>query len=365
MFERLKLFARSGTKLNVRTHSCVKFLNDKLEVLGKLFGKQCNAIAAQRIRRANQMMLLYNELYGDKSYKLFRRLGDILLKNRKSPLSLMLGAVLFSWADERVTDDDLNTYIDDMREFWDNHDGSNDSKIKDHEGHDWEKVVDNGSFKLWRCPVPDSHLYQYKAYGTYSDISARAFFDVQVDIEYRKEWDSHVIKIEKVDEDKETGSEIIYWATHFPLGFIYSRDYVYVRRHKVDHKNNLMILTAKSIDHPSYPVTSDYVRVAQYRSQMFIRPHKSFDEKGFDYVMSYFDDPQLYVPYWAVNKMTISSLPSFVGTLHEAAKKHHHRHTSSHQSVEYQQGSMQERIMEAGKHYSFVSYENQQNREQA
>lgn len=39
----------------------------------------------------------------------------------------------------------------------------------------------------------------------------------QVDIEYRKEWDSHVIKIEKVDEDKETGSEIIYWATHFPV----------------------------------------------------------------------------------------------------------------------------------------------------
>ena len=36
-------------------------------------------------------------------------------------------------------------------------------------------------------------------------------------MEYRKEWDSHVIKIEKVDEDKETGSEIVYWATHFPV----------------------------------------------------------------------------------------------------------------------------------------------------
>ena len=28
-----------------------------------------------------------------------------------------------------------------------------------------------------------------------------------------------MIKIEKVDEDKETGSEIIYWATHFPVRF--------------------------------------------------------------------------------------------------------------------------------------------------
>ena len=76
---------------------------------------------------------------------------------------------------------------------------------------------------------------------------------------------------------------------------------------QVDRKNNMMILTARSIDHPSYPATNDYVRVQEYRSQMFIRPHKSFDEKGFDYVMSYFDDPQLSVPYWAVNRMTVSS----------------------------------------------------------
>ena len=55
---------------------------------------------------------------------------------------------------------------------------------------------------------------------------------------------------------------------------------------QVDRKNNMMILTARSIDDPSYPATNDYVRVQEYRSQMFIRPHKSFDEKGFDYVMS-------------------------------------------------------------------------------
>ena len=49
-----------------------------------------------------------------------------------------------------------------MKEFWDNHDGSSDNVIRDHEGHDWEKVVDHESFKLWRSPVPNSHLYQYK-----------------------------------------------------------------------------------------------------------------------------------------------------------------------------------------------------------
>ena len=101
------LAACNKMMVNVRTQSCVKYLNDKLTVLGKLFGKQCNAIAAQRVRRANQIMLLYNDLYGDKYYRLFRSLGDILKKTKKHPLSLMLGAALFSWDEEKVTDNDL------------------------------------------------------------------------------------------------------------------------------------------------------------------------------------------------------------------------------------------------------------------
>lgn len=39
----------------------------------------------------------------------------------------------------------------------------------------------------------------------------------QLDLEYRKQWDNHVIRLEKIEEDSETGSEVIYWATHFPV----------------------------------------------------------------------------------------------------------------------------------------------------
>ena len=28
-----------------------------------------------------------------------------------------------------------------------------------------------------------------------------------------------MIKIEKVDQDEETGSEVLYWATHFPVSY--------------------------------------------------------------------------------------------------------------------------------------------------
>lgn len=41
----------------------------------------------------------------------------------------------------------------------------------------------------------------------------------QLDTEYRKKWDSLVIKLEVVDRDACTGSEVVHWATHFPVSF--------------------------------------------------------------------------------------------------------------------------------------------------
>lgn len=41
----------------------------------------------------------------------------------------------------------------------------------------------------------------------------------QLDTEYRKKWDALVIRLEVVDRDPQTGSEIVHWATHFPVSF--------------------------------------------------------------------------------------------------------------------------------------------------
>ncbi|XP_045189953.2 stAR-related lipid transfer protein 7, mitochondrial-like [Mercenaria mercenaria] len=304
----------------VWSKSCVRLFNDKLAAM-KNIGLQCNVIAAHRIRRSGQILRLYHTLYGKTSpVQFFRKLGELMKKNPEGKMFFLLGAAFFDWNENRVSDPDLNRAADELKAFFD-------LKITDYhdkQGETWEKVHDEDHFKLWRCPVAGSSLYKYKVFGSYKDIPARAFFNIQLDLEYRKTWDSHVVRLEKIEEDEETGSEVIYWATQFPLGFLYNRDYVYVRRSKIDQKNNLMMLTAKSVDHPSFPVTKDYIRVGQYTSNMLIRPHRSFDENGFDYVMSYYDDPQLYVPTWAINKMTLSSLPSFLETLHKAARQLSH-----------------------------------------
>lgn len=39
----------------------------------------------------------------------------------------------------------------------------------------------------------------------------------QLDTEYRKKWDSLVIKLDVIERDLATGSEVIHWVTHFPV----------------------------------------------------------------------------------------------------------------------------------------------------
>ncbi|KAJ7379088.1 StAR- lipid transfer protein 7, mitochondrial [Desmophyllum pertusum] len=52
---------------------------------------------------------------------------------------------------------------------------------------------------------------------------------------------------------------------------------------------------------------------------MVILPHKTFSEDGFDYVLSYFDDPKTSFPSFCMNVLTSSNLPAFIETLHTAA----------------------------------------------
>lgn len=296
--------------------SFVQYFNKQLSTL-KALGMQCNMIAAHRIRRTMQIMMLYRNLYGRQTPSQFLERLDWLIKaNPKEKMLLLLGAAFFDWKSMRITEEDMKKVDEDLKPFFECK--ASELKYQDAEGEVWEKVLDINHLKVWRCPVTGTSLYKYKLYGTYSDIPANAFFNIQLDLEYRKKWDSHVVQLEKVEEDEETGTEVIYWATHFPLGMLYDRDYLFVRKYKVDVDQNIMTLSAKGVEHPQYPETKAFVRVGEYTSQMVIRPHTTFDANGFDYVMSYHDNPHLYVPNYIINKLTLSSLPAFLEDLHKA-----------------------------------------------
>lgn len=316
---------RNQTHWSMKFYRFAKKANSQLDVLSTLFAKQCHAIAAQRICRILQISNLYSRLYDRKSLvHMLTRLGNSILKCTKhKPLGLLLGASIFSWDNSRITDEEMQSVAD----------GISTASLKilsdqNEQVTNWQQVIDRPELQVWRKPIEDSHLYQYKVHGSFYDIPAYAFFLTQVDLSYRKTWDKFVIKLDVVDQDEKSGTEVVHWITHFPYP-MYSREYVYARRYKVDTENKLMILSSSSINHPCCPLDSSYVRVTNYTSKMVIKPHNNFYENGFDYVLTYSDDPQAAFPSFAYSWMASKGVPDFLEKLHQAAQKLHKNGNSS------------------------------------
>ncbi|XP_073686028.1 stAR-related lipid transfer protein 7, mitochondrial [Garra rufa] len=292
----------------------------KKEKLLSIFANHCSFVTGQRLRRAFQIGELYSNLYSERSRwtlvgNIFRRLQS---KHASTGKLIAALAGVFMWEDEKIGDDDMRRCAWELQALESARSPNVNPKTAVHVDTTWEVVVEKKNLRVWRRPIKDSHLFEYRVFGSYTDVTPRQFFNVQLDTEYRKKWDALVIKLDVVDRDVNTGTEVIHWATHFPYP-MYSRDYVYVRRYHVDVESNLMILVSRAVRHPSVPESQEFVRVHSYQSKMVIRPHRSFDENGFDYLLTYSDDPQTVFPRYCVSWMVSSGMPDFLEKLHTAA----------------------------------------------
>lgn len=293
----------------------------KRKGLLSIFADHCGFVTGQRLRRACQVGELYSNLYSERTK--WTLVGNIWrrLQSKHAPTGKLVAALagIFMWENEKIQDEEIQRCGLELQALETAKRLSVSSgTATGQQEPGWEIVVEKKDFRVWKRPIPNSHLYEYRVLGSYDDVTPRQFFNVQLDIEYRKKWDSLVIKLDVVDRDASTGSEVVHWATHFPYP-MYSRDYVYVRRYDVDFNNNLMILVSRAVQHPRVPETQEYVRVHSYQSKMVIRPHKSFDENGFDYLLTYSDDPQTVFPRYCVSWMVSSGMPDFLDKLHTAA----------------------------------------------
>ncbi|XP_060025941.1 stAR-related lipid transfer protein 7, mitochondrial isoform X1 [Lagenorhynchus albirostris] len=303
-----------------------------------LLANQCRFVTGLRVRRAQQIAQLYGRLYSESSRRIL--LGRLWrrLRGRPGHASALMAALagVFAWDEERIQEEELQRSIDEMKRLEEMSSTFRSSGVDHHppepkspterdedsggKEQPWEMVMDKKHFKLWRRPITGTPLYQYRVFGTYTDVTPRQFFNVQLDTEYRKKWDALVIKLEVIERDVVSGSEVLHWVTHFPYP-MYSRDYVYVRRYSVDEENNVMVLVSRAVEHPSVPESPEFVRVTSYESQMVIRPHRSFDENGFDYLLTYSDNPQTVFPRYCVSWMVSSGMPDFLEKLHMATLK--------------------------------------------
>ncbi|XP_054150655.1 stAR-related lipid transfer protein 7, mitochondrial [Melozone crissalis] len=231
----------------------------------------------------------------------------------RGALMAAVGAGAFVWDGQRIEEEELRRSAQALQQL-------EDPAAFPEQERGWEPVMQRERFRLWRRPIPGSALFQYRVFGSYTDVTPRQFFNVQLDTEYRKQWDSLVLKLDVVERDPATGSEVIHWVTQFPYP-MYSRDYVYVRRYSVDSDRNLMVLVSRAVEHPGIPEDPEHVRVRSYESHMVIRPHRGFDENGFDYLLTYSDNPQTVFPRYCLSWMVSSGMPEFLEKLHSAALK--------------------------------------------
>ncbi|OQR78811.1 stAR-related lipid transfer protein 7 [Tropilaelaps mercedesae] len=306
-------------------------------VLGRLFTRQANVYVHNRVRKALQLHAVYRSAFGQQFFRAF--IHNLLRRSlrRRMPIYL-LGAAGFSFKDEGISDDDVKSCMDEFEILKDrapaavycpqaakcNGKGGdmrqlNVEKFRAYlrrEG--FEPVVESERLHIWRKSEPGKPNYTYKVYGTFTDIPARAFFAVQCDTEYRKKWDKLVVQLEIIDSDRH--NDVVYWHMHYPFP-LNSRDYVFVRRSVVDLDRACMVVVSHATSHPKCPPRKGIVRVDQYMSNMVISPHDSFDENGFDYLLTYYDDPRSSFPKPVYSWMAASGVHDYVDKLHAATKQ--------------------------------------------
>jgi hypothetical protein len=101
---------------------------------------------------------------------------------------------------------------------------------------DWEPFTECKDMIVWRKEEKGSNgLYSYKVYGSFDDVSAEDFLQVQIDLDYRTKWDTTVKELKIIDTDPlhkehiESCSDVIYWETIWPVSIInYLHLYKYI-----------------------------------------------------------------------------------------------------------------------------------------
>ncbi|XP_066595531.1 stAR-related lipid transfer protein 7, mitochondrial isoform X2 [Prorops nasuta] len=265
-------------------------------------------------------------------------------RNARHFLLSAAGVSVYNWNTERISDEEINRYRREIEEIerlrkstiicpecnlrikFDEKQPnvtyceSHGAPIIENEG--WQPFMDRKDMLVWRKKEPND-LYTYKIYGSFPDVTAEDFLQVQIDIDYRKKWDTNACVVQLIESDpisvscKDQSTDIIYWEIKWPVMFL-NRDYVYQRRWVIDRENGLIILISKGTTHPDVPVKPGVYRVTTYWSYLVIKAHKDFDEPGIEIGLTYYDDPGINIAS-VTTWVAMNGLSDFIGRMRKAA----------------------------------------------
>ncbi|CAB3377425.1 Hypothetical predicted protein [Cloeon dipterum] len=327
-------------------------MKEKSAVLAGIWAKQIEYIMAQRIRRGQQILTLYSRTWEARTAEFV--IKSMSRRSKNAFLATCLAAV-FDWEKENIPEEVLLRHKNEfelvsklksttitcqkcgLRLLIDarapgvsycrcaNNTTSARAVLEDWQStlasdEEWVPFIEREDVIIWRQEHKEHKgHYVYKVYGNYSDVAARDFLKVQLDNEYRKQWDQTAIQLEVVDSDPTSGSEVLYWEAEWPR-FFTNRDYVFKRRALVDEKSGDIVIRAESTSHPNCPVLKQCHRVDEYWSYWVIKPVNSdMDTPGLEFSLTYFDNPGLSMPSAFTSWVAMSALPEYLTKLRRAA----------------------------------------------
>lgn len=162
------------------------------------------------------MFCMYTKLWEEHALReILRKMRQNFARRGKQ---LVLGALgVYNWESNRIAESSLRGHQNDLeyvmvlkeKTNWDDWNSSYDS---------WSPFIKKSDLNVWRR-LHATGFFEYKVYGSYNDVSASDFLSCQVDIEYRKTWDTTAVVLESVERDPEpnTNSDIIYWEMLWPV----------------------------------------------------------------------------------------------------------------------------------------------------
>ncbi|KAJ8307208.1 hypothetical protein KUTeg_015292 [Tegillarca granosa] len=151
----------------------------------------------------------------------------------------------------------------------------------------YEFFTQSHDVTIYRLYNEESGLYQYKVYGTLSDVLPDICAQVYMDLDYRKQWDSYVKDLYETTAD---GNKVIYWNVAYPFPMS-NRDYVYARELReidIDGKKIWTVL-AKSVDCPSIPENRGVIRVDDYLQSCALTSDGKQGSKDWSSIIPYAD----------------------------------------------------------------------------
>lgn len=309
--------------------------------------RQCEVHTAQKFRRGLQLYSVYSRMWGEEVARtMFANFRRVLISRGRHMLLSAVCFTNFNWDKEKIPREKLERAKNDLNSVGDlcraTVDCENCGKRQvidqqmanvdycicsgrvgytntSRKYESWEPFIEREHHIVWRQRHHiHKHLYAYKVYGTYDDVSLSAFMEVQLNTSFRSEWDDTALQLRVLDSDGDSNSDLIYWLVKFPH-FFANRDYIFKRRFSVNRERNEVVVMSEAISPDYIPEEKGIHRVNEYWSTMVIRAHEDIHKPGIEYTLTYFDNPGTSLPQSVTNFIAATGFPNFLRKIHEAA----------------------------------------------